>query len=251
MPKKVDTLNSREDLILSAVNLARFIARKFCQRWHDKFPLDEAESVCFLALIEAADNFDPLRGFKFTTFAGSYMEFSLKSYSTEKKQSGLSGAKRDQRLTKDLRFIDLTKPLDKREDEPNALVDLLPDRSPNPEDLIVGDPLRLVAQVAKHATLTKRQREVLAAILFNSGNLNKAAEDLGVTHQAVRQNLHFATRSLRTSNLKGSSTRKLRRCPNNLPVRIAVLRLSASALRFYKSRGTADWWLWPSRREAA
>lgn len=246
-----EVAQSREELILSCVKLARLIARKFFNRWHRKFPLDEAESVCFISLIQAADNFDPSRGFKFTTLAGSYMNFSLLSYVTEKKQAGLAGAQRDQRLTKHIRFVDLTKPLKESGEEPSSLIDLLPDPSPDPESLIIDDPLRLAAQLAEHAWLTKHQRKVVAAILFNGGSILKAAKELGVTHQAVRQTFNFALPELRKADRKG-----LRPSPKLRPTvekqcSYATLRLGASALRFYASTGTADWWIWPGRREAA
>ena len=57
---------AREQLVLSHLNLVRFLANKFINRGE---PLDDLIQVGNLGLIKAIDRFDPSRGLEFTTFA--------------------------------------------------------------------------------------------------------------------------------------------------------------------------------------
>ena len=57
---------AREQLIVSHVNLVRYIAAKFKNRGE---PLDDLMQVGYLGLLKAIDRFDPERGLEFTTFA--------------------------------------------------------------------------------------------------------------------------------------------------------------------------------------
>ena len=57
---------AREQLIVSHLNLVRYIAAKFKNRGE---PLDDLIQVGNVGLIKAIDRFDPARGLEFTTFA--------------------------------------------------------------------------------------------------------------------------------------------------------------------------------------
>jgi RNA polymerase sigma-B factor len=57
---------AREQLIVSHLNLVRFLASKFKNRGE---PLDDLIQVGTIGLIKAIDRFDPSRGLEFTTFA--------------------------------------------------------------------------------------------------------------------------------------------------------------------------------------
>lgn len=57
---------ARETLIMSHLNLVRFLASKFKNRGE---PLDDLIQVGTLGLIKAIDRFEPARGLEFTTFA--------------------------------------------------------------------------------------------------------------------------------------------------------------------------------------
>lgn len=51
------------------LGLARKVAYQFCRNSKSKYSYDEIESTAFLGLIEAANNFDESKGFKFSTYA--------------------------------------------------------------------------------------------------------------------------------------------------------------------------------------
>ena len=57
---------ARDQLIVSHLNLVRFLASKFKNRGE---PLDDLVQVGTIGLIKAIDRFDPARGLEFTTFA--------------------------------------------------------------------------------------------------------------------------------------------------------------------------------------
>lgn len=58
--------DAREQLVMSHLNLVRFLANKFKNRGE---PLDDLVQVGYLGLLKAIDRFDPSRGLEFTTFA--------------------------------------------------------------------------------------------------------------------------------------------------------------------------------------
>ncbi|MBY4798099.1 SigB/SigF/SigG family RNA polymerase sigma factor [Collinsella sp. AGMB00827] len=64
--KEHDDLEAREQLVLSHLNLVRFLANKFKNRGE---PLDDLMQVGYLGLLKAIDRFDISRGLEFTTFA--------------------------------------------------------------------------------------------------------------------------------------------------------------------------------------
>lgn len=64
--KRFGDENAREQLIMSYLNLVRFLASKFKNRGE---PLDDLIQVGNIGLIKAIDRFDPDRGLEFTTFA--------------------------------------------------------------------------------------------------------------------------------------------------------------------------------------
>jgi len=57
---------AREQLVMSHLNLVRFLASKYKSRGE---PLDDLIQVGTIGLIKAVDRFDPARGLEFTTFA--------------------------------------------------------------------------------------------------------------------------------------------------------------------------------------
>ena len=58
--------DAREKLVMSHLNLVRFLANKFKNRGE---PIDDLIQVGYLGLLKAIDRFDPSRGLEFTTFA--------------------------------------------------------------------------------------------------------------------------------------------------------------------------------------
>ena len=59
-------VEARDQLIMSHLNLVRFLASKFKNRGE---PLDDLIQVGYLGLLKAIDRFDPGRGLEFTTYA--------------------------------------------------------------------------------------------------------------------------------------------------------------------------------------
>ena len=59
-------MDAREKLVMSHMNLVRFLANKFKNRGE---PLDDLVQVGYLGLLKAIDRFDPERGLEFTTYA--------------------------------------------------------------------------------------------------------------------------------------------------------------------------------------
>ena len=64
--KEDGDMEAREQLVMSHLNLVRFLASKFKNRGE---PLDDLVQVGYLGLLKAIDRFDPDRGLEFTTYA--------------------------------------------------------------------------------------------------------------------------------------------------------------------------------------
>ena len=64
--KEDGDMEAREQLVMSHLNLVRFLANKFKNRGE---PLDDRVQVGYLGLLKAIDRFDPDRGLEFTTYA--------------------------------------------------------------------------------------------------------------------------------------------------------------------------------------
>lgn len=64
--KEDGDMDAREQLVMSHLNLVRFLANKFKNRGE---PLDDLVQVGYLGLLKAIDRFDPDRGLEFTTYA--------------------------------------------------------------------------------------------------------------------------------------------------------------------------------------
>lgn len=64
--KEDGDMEAREQLVMSHLNLVRFLANKFKNRGE---PLDDLVQVGYLGLLKAVDRFDPDRGLEFTTYA--------------------------------------------------------------------------------------------------------------------------------------------------------------------------------------
>ena len=71
----------REQLIVSHLNLVRFLASKFKNRGE---PLDDLVQVGTIGLIKAIDRFDPARGLEFTTFATPTIMGEIKRHFRDK-----------------------------------------------------------------------------------------------------------------------------------------------------------------------
>ena len=72
---------AREQLIVSHLNLVRFLASKFKNRGE---PLDDLIQVGTIGLIKAIDRFDPARGLEFTTFATPTIMGEIKRHFRDK-----------------------------------------------------------------------------------------------------------------------------------------------------------------------
>ena len=72
---------AREQLIVSHLNLVRFLASKFKNRGE---PLDDLMQVATIGLIKAIDRFDPERGLEFTTFATPTIMGEIKRHFRDK-----------------------------------------------------------------------------------------------------------------------------------------------------------------------
>ncbi len=72
---------AREQLIVSHLNLVRFLASKFKNRGE---PIDDLMQVGTIGLIKAIDRFDPARGLEFTTFATPTIMGEIKRHFRDK-----------------------------------------------------------------------------------------------------------------------------------------------------------------------
>ena len=73
--------DAREQLVMSHLNLVRFLASKFKNRGE---PLDDLVQVGTIGLIKAIDRFDPERGLEFTTFATPTIMGEIKRHFRDK-----------------------------------------------------------------------------------------------------------------------------------------------------------------------
>ena len=74
-------LDAREQLIVSHLNLVRFLASKFKNRGE---PLEDLVQVGTIGLIKAIDRFDPDRGLEFTTYATPTIMGEIKRHFRDK-----------------------------------------------------------------------------------------------------------------------------------------------------------------------
>lgn len=79
--KEEGDMDAREKLVMSHLNLVRFIANKFKNRGE---PIDDLIQVGYLGLIKAIDRFDPSRGLEFTTFATPTIMGEIKRHFRDK-----------------------------------------------------------------------------------------------------------------------------------------------------------------------
>ena len=79
--KEQGDMEAREQLVMSHLNLVRFLANKFKNRGE---PLDDLVQVGYLGLIKAIDRFDPSRGLEFTTFATPTIMGEIKRHFRDK-----------------------------------------------------------------------------------------------------------------------------------------------------------------------
>lgn len=74
-------MDAREKLVMSHLNLVRFIVNKFKNRGE---PIDDLIQVGYLGLLKAIDRFDPSRGLEFTTFATPTIMGEIKRHFRDK-----------------------------------------------------------------------------------------------------------------------------------------------------------------------
>ena len=79
--KEEGDVEAREKLVMSHMNLVRFLANKFKNRGE---PLDDLIQVGYLGLLKAIDRFDPSRGLEFTTYATPTIMGEIKSHFRDK-----------------------------------------------------------------------------------------------------------------------------------------------------------------------
>ncbi len=79
--KEEGDMDAREKLVMSHLNLVRFIANKFKNRGE---PIDDRIQVGYLGLLKAIDRVDPSRGREFTTFATPTIMGEIKRHFRDK-----------------------------------------------------------------------------------------------------------------------------------------------------------------------
>lgn len=79
--KEEGDMDAREKLVMSHLNLVRFIANKFKNRGES---IDDLVQVGYLGLLKAIDRFDPSRGLEFTTFATPTIMGEIKRHFRDK-----------------------------------------------------------------------------------------------------------------------------------------------------------------------
>ncbi len=79
--KQNGDMDAREKLVMSHMNLVRFLANKFKNRGE---PLDDLMQVGYLGLLKAIDRFDPDRGLEFTTYATPTIMGEIKRHFRDK-----------------------------------------------------------------------------------------------------------------------------------------------------------------------
>lgn len=79
--KEEGDMDAREKLVMSHLNLVRFISNKFKNRGE---PIDDLIQVGYLGLLKAIDRFDPSRGLEFTTFATPTIMGEIKRHFRDK-----------------------------------------------------------------------------------------------------------------------------------------------------------------------
>lgn len=79
--KEEGDMDAREKLVMSHLNLVRFIANKFKNRGE---PIDDLIQVGYLGLLKAIDRFDSSRGLEFTTFATPTIMGEIKRHFRDK-----------------------------------------------------------------------------------------------------------------------------------------------------------------------
>lgn len=79
--KEEGDVEAREKLVMSHMNLVRFLANKFKNRGE---PLDDLNQVGYLGLLKAIDRFDPSRGLEFTTYATPTIMGEIKRHFRDK-----------------------------------------------------------------------------------------------------------------------------------------------------------------------
>ena len=79
--KEEGDVEAREKLVMSHMNLVRFLANKFKNRGE---PLDDLIQVGYLGLLKAIDRFDPSRGLEFTTYASPTIMGEIKRHFRDK-----------------------------------------------------------------------------------------------------------------------------------------------------------------------
>jgi RNA polymerase sigma factor (sigma-70 family) len=222
---------SREELILSCLKLARMFAIKFWKRGGCKADLDDLNGQAFLGVVLAAEKFDPKRGYTFGTLAGKYIYGQLLAY-----QSFLAGMSRSQHDHSGKEGDEISRPVFLTEvvtpEGVVSLPDVLEDHRINAEQEL-GTHRQMLLRLLDRPRITHEQKRSISLYLL-TGNMRAAADKIGKSHQAIRSNINIAMPYLQRKAQYRRVTR-LRRCPNNQPCPKTLHRLDSTSVWFVKS----------------
>lgn len=155
------TINAAEHVGLAHAMTRRFVLAHPLLRRHEPDLLGEA----YLGLVKAASDFDPARGFKFSTLAGCYISNHLSNFVTV-----------ERRATRADRFADIdVEPADRRNQFAEADI-----------RIDVTGALRVAALAARHRTLLRR-------VYFDGEAQVDVAAELSVTRQGIHYHHRRAT----------------------------------------------------------
>jgi len=147
-------MTAANSLILEHRDLALAVARN---RKLGRRDLVEAEGVALLALVEAAQSFDPARGCKFSTYATGKIRWAIAA-----SFRGKAG---------------------------EVLDDQMPDSGANPEEMCISceaDAETIALARKARRVLSPRERQVIKATIEDELTVKEAAARLGVSRETAR-----------------------------------------------------------------
>ena len=184
--KQDGDMEAREKLVMSHLNLVRFLANKFKNRGE---PLDDLIQVGYLGLLKAIDRFDPDRGLEFTTYATPTIMGEIKRHFRDKgwsvrvpRRLQELSAKVNQAtdaLTTSLQRSPTVEEIAEYEDTPSVL-----DRYASEDSALAFTDDRLVIEEALKG-FSPREREVIEMRFVKGMTQIEIAEKLGVSQVQV------------------------------------------------------------------